>query len=195
MLVPLVALAYVCLVIWASFRFFRNPTGVRRGLHLLWICGCGGGMVLAALHLRHPQHSIWRTAAALLVFGVAFALFIWALAENRRRPLSLAWSTDPPDHLVTTGPYRWVRHPFYASYLCAWMGGAAAAGGAIAWGVPAFMWLLFYLTARQEESKFARSRLAAAHRRYRATTGMFVPRPARRPELEPELEPEPNRVR
>jgi len=176
MLVPLVALAYVCLVIWASVRFFRNPTGVRPGLHRLWIAGALAGSFLALTYSRGDRGGPGCEGSALALFAAAFAMFLWALATNRRRPLSLAWSVDAPEHLVTRGPYRWVRHPFYLSYILAWTGAALVTAAPASAVVPAVVCLLFLGTARQEEEKFARSPLAAEYGAYRRLTGMFLPR-------------------
>ena len=43
-----------------------------------------------------------------------------------------------PESLVTTGPYRFVRHPIYTAYLCLFAGGLASLGSplAIAGGLP-----------------------------------------------------------
>ncbi len=60
-------------------------------------------------------------AAALNLFGIAFA--IWA-----RYYLGRNWSPRPAvkeDHeLVTSGPYRFVRHPIYTGIICAAFGTA-----------------------------------------------------------------------
>lgn len=52
------------------------------------------------------------------VGGTALALwsFGWMIAAQRRM---FRISPDPTGHstLVTTGPYRWIRHPMYASIL------------------------------------------------------------------------------
>jgi protein-S-isoprenylcysteine O-methyltransferase Ste14 len=61
------------------------------------------------------------------IAGMAF--FVWA-----RQTLGKNWSqtvTVKKDHeLVTTGPYRYVRHPMYTGGLTACIGSAMIAGGA-----------------------------------------------------------------
>lgn len=73
--------------------------------------------------------------ALLCVAGVAFA--IWA-----RRHLGRNWSSHPAlkedPELVTSGPYRWVRHPIYTGLLFAIFGSALAAGP---------LWFLYFLLA------------------------------------------------
>jgi protein-S-isoprenylcysteine O-methyltransferase Ste14 len=87
-----------------------------------------------------------------------------------------AFSDDTPQFLLRHGPYRYVRHPFYASYLLFWVGTAVTTAGWLPWLVPFGMLLLYARAATGEEQKFARSDLAQAYETYRQNTGMFLPR-------------------
>ena len=51
-------------------------------------------------------------------------LAVWALAANRPGNFNIRPTPRPGGALVTSGPYRWVRHPMYTSVL---MAAAAAA--------------------------------------------------------------------
>jgi protein-S-isoprenylcysteine O-methyltransferase Ste14 len=59
----------------------------------------------------------WRLAVSILFFALAIAL-VWTAA----RVLGRQWRIDAglnADHdLITSGPYRIVRHPIYTSMLC-----------------------------------------------------------------------------
>ena len=75
-----------------------------------------------------------------------------------------------------SGPYAYVRNPFYLSYLLAeistvvmWPGVLGALVVALA--VAYFQWL-----ARFEERKFADSPVAAEYAEYAASTGRLLPR-------------------
>ena len=78
--------------------------------------------------------------------------------------------------LVTSGPYRYVRHPFYTSYLIFWTG--LALGTWSLWAVPVLivMLVLYAVAARSEEGKFSRTEMSADYAAYRARTGMFWPK-------------------
>jgi len=79
-----------------------------------------------------PRPELLIAGTVLVVAGLGFA--IWA-----RRHLGTNWSAPvsvKEDHeLVTSGPYRFVRHPIYSGILLALLGTALAVGrtrGAIA---------------------------------------------------------------
>jgi protein-S-isoprenylcysteine O-methyltransferase Ste14 len=55
--------------------------------------------------------------AALLVIVLGFVFGSWALIENRFFSGVVRIQTDRDHHVVTTGPYRFVRHPGYAGAL------------------------------------------------------------------------------
>ena len=64
-------------------------------------------------------------SSALLVIALqifAFAVFIWARITFGRRSFHLA-ANPTEGGLVTTGPYRFIRHPIYAALcLFTWAG-------------------------------------------------------------------------
>jgi protein-S-isoprenylcysteine O-methyltransferase Ste14 len=54
--------------------------------------------------------------AGLLVLAAALAVVVWAMAVNRFFSLVIRIQSDRGHHLVTSGPYRYVRHPAYAAF-------------------------------------------------------------------------------
>lgn len=54
---------------------------------------------------------------ALLVIFLGYAFSSWALIENRFFSGVVRIQTDRGHHVITTGPYRLVRHPGYAGAL------------------------------------------------------------------------------
>lgn len=136
----------------------------------------GGILVAEALAIAASPIPRGRALLGVALLGAALALFLWAAWTNRTRKLALAFTGAAPEHLQTAGPYRLVRHPFYASYLLAFVAGALAAG--TPWLVPAVAagaWT-YWRAACGEEEAFAESPLGDAYRRYSERVGMFVPR-------------------
>ncbi len=118
-----------------------------------------------------------RALAAGGILAAALALFLWAAWTNRGAKLGLAFAERVSAHVQTQGPYRLVRHPFYASYLLAFAGGALAASSP--WVLPAVAAgaVTYWRAARQEEAGFLASPLSERYRAYARRVGMFVPRP------------------
>lgn len=175
----LVALLLSCLLsfAWAMKHFFTQPTGTSTGMRLIKFCGIGFGLAhlltLALFGAADSEHA----ACAAFIFSASLALFWWTLNTNRRAPLSAAFSSDLPQRIVKEGPYRYVRHPFYASYLLMWL--AAPIGSAQVWLLASavVMLALYYAAAKAEEQKFAQSALSRQYASYRAASGLFLPNP------------------
>ena len=90
-----------------------------------------------------PAVSVRAVLLGLIVFGAAKAIKFWAIASLGRR-----WSFRvlivPGAPLVTTGPYRWMRHPNYVGVMGE-LAGVAIAVSAVVTGVlalAAFAWIL-----------------------------------------------------
>ncbi|PTM96465.1 methyltransferase family protein [Mycoplana dimorpha] len=117
--------------------------------------------------------------AQLVGLGLEIAaalLFWWAISASRTARLRYAFDPDKPDSLVTVGPYRLVRHPFYTSYIIFWAGWAVATW--TLWSIlPVLAFVVIYVVAaRGEEAKFAATPLAAEYAAYRRRTGFLVPK-------------------
>ena len=62
--------------------------------------------------------------ATLLLGGASVALMAWTLLHNRLGNFNIQPLPKSFGKLVTSGPYRWIRHPMYSAML---MGGGALA--------------------------------------------------------------------
>lgn len=106
----------------------------------------------------------------LLFFGLAFA--VWARRSIGRNWGSPMTQKDDPE-LVTSGPYRWVRHPIYSGILLAGIGTAIALSW-ISLAVVAIAGTYFIYSATVEE-RFMTSRFPDTYPAYRNSTKMLVP--------------------
>lgn len=59
-------------------------------------------------------------ATALLVAGVGLA--VWTISYNRPGNFGVHPEVRSGTQLVTTGPYRWIRHPMYLTLLLSMAG-------------------------------------------------------------------------
>jgi protein-S-isoprenylcysteine O-methyltransferase Ste14 len=121
-------------------------------------------------------------AAAVLELGAvpllaASLALVAATVASHRVPLAL-WHQhdDAPRSIVTHGPYRWVRHPFYVAFLMLLAGTAMVTRDAIGLGSLLLGGVILSWTARREERRLAASELGAEYASYLERTGRFVPR-------------------
>jgi protein-S-isoprenylcysteine O-methyltransferase Ste14 len=175
----LALLLFACLAsfAWGMRNFFAQPVGSTVGMKVISACG----VLFAALHffaiLVASSITPERGFIGTLLYLGSLGLFWWAIKTNSSARLSAAFSPDLPVHLVEDGPYRFIRHPFYCSYVLAWLSGTVAT--ARWWLLPtvAVMLIVYWKAASIEEEKFSRSSLAAEYQRYRARTSWLVPNP------------------
>jgi protein-S-isoprenylcysteine O-methyltransferase Ste14 len=112
----------------------------------------------------------------LLCFAGSLALFEWARHSIQGKFFSYMNSNDTPQFICASGPFAYIRNPFYASYLLSYIGVAIMFPGIITLAVVLGMFLFLVHVARHEERKFARSPVATEYEAYRRRTGRFIPR-------------------
>ena len=116
----------------------------------------------------------WLRWTGVGVLALACGLLVWTfrcLGPN----LTDTVVTRQKHTLITDGPYRWIRHPFYDS---AAMPGVAVSLIAANWlifvtGIALFC--LFIVRTRTEETNLV-ARFGDSYRAYRERTGRFLPR-------------------
>ena len=128
-----------------------------------------------------PRSWLADTALAAVVLSAASIALICLTLGTHRIPIAL-WHQDgdQPEHIVTYGAYRWIRHPFYASYLLAFGAAAVLLPHWVTLGSLVYAWAALNLTARREERRLAGSAFGSQYRQYLARTGRFFPRLATR---------------
>jgi protein-S-isoprenylcysteine O-methyltransferase Ste14 len=122
-----------------------------------------------------------RLETRLVVPGLVFligslGLFEWARHSVKGRFFSYIYSKDTPDFLWTSGPYAYIRNPFYSSYLLSYVGIALIFPSPLAVVILVVMSIFFFRAARHEERKFERSAMAAEYAEYVKRTGRFFPK-------------------
>ena len=108
--------------------------------------------------------------AALFVAGLALA--IWARVHlGRNWGMPMTERLDP--ELITSGPYRRVRHPIYTGLLLAMLG-TALATSLVSLIIPVVLGAVFYYAATVEERTMTAA-FPAEYPAYRASTKMLIP--------------------
>jgi protein-S-isoprenylcysteine O-methyltransferase Ste14 len=114
-------------------------------------------------------------AGAILMYVAATLLFLGALETARRVQLPRTLVDDPmPKALIVTGPFAWVRHPFYIAYSLAWLAAPIATHGPVITLTGVIAVVVYVVAARREERALA-AHFGEAYERYRQKTGMVLP--------------------
>jgi protein-S-isoprenylcysteine O-methyltransferase Ste14 len=176
----LVVVAYIsCMASfsWAMRRFFvksTQPFNLEQRL-IIYLGSLWALLQIGALLVAAPLQPA-ATALSLLLCFTALVIFWTAVRANRRRPLNWAFEPDKPSHLIVTGPYRWVRHPFYLSYMLCWVAPAVACAAPALLLPGAVMLILYWRASSREESNFLNSPIAPQYRSYQDQAGRFWPK-------------------
>src|SRR5437868_371209 len=74
-----------------------------------------------------------------------------------------------------TGPYRWVRHPFYVSVALVILANSLVTANWYVFATGAVVFLLLVIRTGKEDQKLV-EQFGDGYRQYMATTGRFWPR-------------------
>ena len=115
----------------------------------------------------------WRGVRGWINSRELFALRIAGTAIGASAAWTLGRAYDrvvTPESLVTTGPYRFVRHPIYTGYLLLFAGGLASLGSPLAVAVLLLSAWRFYKPRMASEDKILEEQFGDAWRNYAAAT-------------------------
>lgn len=105
--------------------------------------------------------------------GLGLGLAIWA-----RKHLGTNWSREPSiqagHELVTSGPYRLVRHPIYAGILVAILGSALVAGRTV-WLIMFAGFSLMIIARVKTEEEFMMNLFPQQYPEYKKRTSALIP--------------------
>jgi protein-S-isoprenylcysteine O-methyltransferase Ste14 len=117
-------------------------------------------------------HSLILEAIGAVVFASGIALAIWARVHlGRNWGMPMTQKAEP--ELVTSGPYRFVRHPIYSGLLAGLLG-TALANNLIGLIIVAILCAYFCYSAIVEEKNLTAT-FPRAYPAYRASTKMLIP--------------------
>jgi protein-S-isoprenylcysteine O-methyltransferase Ste14 len=116
----------------------------------------------------------WLRWAGVAVYGVAATLLIWTL-RSLGPNLTDTVVTRQKHTLVTRGPYRWVRHPFYDSAGLLILAISLMAANWFLMLAGCVFLILIVVRTRTEEDRLL-ARFGENYRTYMMQTGRFLPR-------------------
>jgi protein-S-isoprenylcysteine O-methyltransferase Ste14 len=187
-------LAVIIFLIGASISGYFRRKADRESGEQVSLKEEGNAMLIA---LRLTGISIWLSVFAYMLnpnwmswsridlpdglrwLGVAMGLLGNALAywvfSNLRNNVSPTVVTRSQATLVTSGPYRWVRHPLYLMGLISYTGFALLAENWFIALLSLAVFGLLVIRTAKEEAKLV-EKFGAAYRNYMQHTGRFFPK-------------------
>ena len=160
----------------------RRPDGARADDHgtkqilvIAAVAGLLAGWGIAHLPALETYANTWSTLAIGASTALAGACLrswsVWTLGRHFRREVTI----EADQRVITTGPYRWVRHPAYAGNLLTYGGLGLAFGSWVSAAVvltAAFVGLLPRI--KLEERTLERA-FGSAYVNYACATARLVP--------------------
>jgi protein-S-isoprenylcysteine O-methyltransferase Ste14 len=117
---------------------------------------------------------IWMRWIGVAVGVAAGVLLTWTLRTIGKN-LTDTVVTRRDHTLVTTGPYRWIRHPFYSSIALAVVANSLTAANWFLFITGSLVFTLLVVRCGREEENLV-CRFGDRYRRYMDQTGRFFPR-------------------
>jgi len=133
-------------------------------------------------YMIYPKWASWArfdAPEAVRWFGAGLTLcmspMIYWLFSTIGNNISPSHTTRESHQLITTGPYRFIRHPLYTFGMLAWMGVGLMA---LMWWIFAALFIMCTILAwrtRKEEQQLI-DQFGQAYRDYMARTGRYFPK-------------------
>ena len=141
------------------------------------------GMLALLAYVIDPEWMSWSSVGLPISvrghgvgLGVIAAALLIIVYRNLGTNLTDTVVTRARHTLVTSGPYRWVRHPFYVAFALAVAANSLVTANWFLALTGAVTIALLVIRTRTEEEKLIQ-RFGDAYRNYMERTGRFIPRP------------------
>jgi len=95
----------------------------------------------------------WTIALGVALHALGDVPVVWALSTNKHLEATVRIQKDRAHHVVTGGPYRYVRHPMYTGMLVMFAGWPLVLGSAWTYlPLAAFAAVLIWRTSREDRT-------------------------------------------
>jgi protein-S-isoprenylcysteine O-methyltransferase Ste14 len=116
----------------------------------------------------------WMRWIGVALGSLGCVLFVWTF-RSLGKNITDTVVTRKDHSLVTTGPYVWVRHPFYCSGALAILGASLTAANWFLLVTGSLALTLLVIRTRVEEDHLI-ARFGDDYRNYMSRTGRFIPK-------------------
>lgn len=120
-----------------------------------------------------PDVSHYVGLACAFFYFIGLSFFLWSLRTSTKLKFA---SSSLGEELVTTGPYKYIRHPLYLSYTLIWIASCVLFNSIVLWITLIAMAAFYTISAKREEAAIAKSEHSCEYEAYKNSVGMFLPR-------------------
>lgn len=173
-LLLLVFLGIVSSLLWARFRFFNIKSSTSKIGSLLYDPIVATQIILTLfLIFDSDEIALIHTFICLFFYLFGLLLFWWSIFTAKK--LDFAFS-DQVGSIIKNGPFSYVRHPFYLSYLFVWAGSTFLFNSIFLWITLIYLLAFYLISAKAEEKVISNSKHSKEYHQYSQNVGMFIPR-------------------
>lgn len=170
-------------VVWAAFWLYwivaafsmkrgRHPWSRELRIRVVIVALVFVLVRVGAFHGHAYNSDLGRGVVGLVIFGSGLAFAVWARVHiGRNWGTPMTQKNDP--ELVTSGPYRLVRHPIYSGILVAGLGTAVALGWL--WLIAFALAGIYFIYSATVEERYLAEQFPEAYPAFKRSTKMLVP--------------------
>lgn len=162
--------------IWSSLFFFQKK--LIKSVDQILINVIGFSLIATNLYLTYTNVFIFDLKKIIggTLMAVSGYLFFWSIYTLRKNPPSFAFSYIEKSFLIMHGPYRFIRHPLYSSYIFGWIGGCLINQHWFLYAGSSVLIFQYLRSSRAEEKGFLEGPVKENYLQYKKQTGRFLPR-------------------
>ena len=163
-------------LIWARYFFFVVRSNTVRSIGILYDALVACQIITTYFHLFVDEGTgIQIQVIGVVAYTIASLLFYWSILTAQKLDFAFSESVGT---LITNGPFKIVRHPFYTSYIVIWATNTIIFSTPVLWISFLALLIFYYKSAIKEENLILRSIHAKEYANMRRNVGMFLPRVA-----------------
>jgi protein-S-isoprenylcysteine O-methyltransferase Ste14 len=119
------------------------------------------------------SHGILNSIPGMLLFSLGLILGLWALNHNKRGNFNIQPKLKDGCHLVTSGAYKYIRHPMYTSVILMMLGVLISTPTLLEFLLFIALIIVLVLKAKREEKLWCGH--DEAYIEYKRETKLFIP--------------------
>ncbi len=162
-------------LIWARFRFFQKNS-TKFSIRVVLYDPMVAVQIIASIYYAFAtQESFEFISPTICAIILAISLCLFWSSVSTAKSLDFAFS-NRVGKLVLVGPFSIIRHPFYLSYILAWLSTTLLFNSFFHWITLVYLVTFYISSARNEEKVILQTEYSEEYLRYRQNVGMFLPR-------------------